>query len=265
MTSGRRRPPHRYELYQRAVQEPEADADFIEERFEERHERPPRRLREDFCGTAWLACHWVTRHADNRAWGIDLDAGPLEWGRQHNLGELDARERQRVELIHGDVLEARTPPVDAVAALNFSWLVFQTRGLLLRYLRAVRRALRPGGMLFLDLYGGPDAQRLLEETTELDDFDYIWDQEAFDPIHNRLTCTIHFETAGTRLERAFCYDWRLWTLPELREALRDAGFRETSVYWEGTDDDTGEGDGVFTRQESAENTDSWIAYVVATG
>jgi hypothetical protein len=76
-------------------------------------------------------------------------------------------------------------------------------------------------------------------------------------------CYIHFDRLKSkRMERAFTYDWRLWTITELREALAETGFDAAEVYWEGTEEKTGEGDGEFTLQESAENTASWIAYVV---
>ena len=119
------------------------------------------------------------------------------------------------------------------------------------------------GLFALDIYGGPEAQELVEETTEHDDFSYVWDQDEFDPIQSRMLCYIHFETpGGKRMKRAFAYDWRLWTILELREALADVGFASSEVHWEGTDEKTGEGDGVFEQLESAENTESWIAYVV---
>ncbi len=48
----------------------------------------------------------------------------------------------------------------------------------------------------------------------------------------------------------------------MREALNDAGFAATEAYWEGIGEDSNEGNGVFTLQETAENTESWIAYIV---
>ena len=49
---------------------------------------------------------------------------------------------------------------------------------------------------------------------------------------------IHFEfTNGSRLKRAFTYEWRLWTLPEIRELLGEAGFSRSTVYWEDRDAD----------------------------
>ena len=65
-----------------------------------------------------------------------------------------------------------------------------------------------------------------------------------------------------KLKRAFTYDWRLWTFGAIRDALKDAGFRSTAVYWEGTSKD-GEGTGVYRRQKRAENTAGWNVYIVA--
>lgn len=254
----------KYTLYQIAVQEPEADIEFMDEVFEKRFGRRPQRLREDFCAAAFLASEWVRHDEHNRAWGIDLDPEPLQWGREHNVADLSARQARRLTLIEGDVMDVRHDPVDIVAAFNFSYYCLQSRDELVRYFRTTYDNLDDAGMFMLDIYGGPEAQTLVEETTVHDGFNYVWDQDEFDPINSRMTCYIHFEKrSGKRvLKRAFTYDWRLWTIPELREALADAGFTTTEVYWEGVDEESGEGDGDFVLEESAENTESWIAYVI---
>lgn len=264
---GRKKAPEpefdKYALYQSAVQEPEADIEFMDEVFAKRFGRKPRTLREDFCAAAYLACEWVRHHARNRAWGIDLDPEPLQWGRAHNTATLSGKQAQRLQLIEGDVMDVKHDPVDVVAAFNFSYYCLQTRAELLRYFRAAYDNLAKEGIFFLDIYGGPEAQALVEETTVHKGFHYVWDQDEFDPINSRMMCYIHFEKrSGKRvLKRAFTYDWRLWTIRELREALAEAGFDATEVYWEGVDEKTGEGDGDFVLRESAENTESWIAYV----
>jgi len=257
-------PFDKYTLYQRAVQEPEADIEFVDEVFRKRFRRHPRTLREDFCAAAYLACEWVRHHPLNHAWGIDLDPEPLQWGRDNNVATLNAEQQARLRLIEGDVMEARHHRVDVVAAFNFSYYFLQTRAELLRYFAAAYDNLADEGMFFLDIYGGPEAQVLVEETTVHDGFNYVWDQDEFDPINSRMLCYIHFEKpSGKRaIKRAFTYDWRLWTILEVREALAEVGFSPTEVYWEGVEEDTGEGDGEFVRTESAENTESWIAYIV---
>jgi hypothetical protein len=258
----KKREPDKYELYQLSVQEPEADIEFLQNTFESHYGRQPRLLREDFGGTAYLASLWVRDHPKNRAWAIDLDRDPLEWGRKHNAACLTSSQRERLALVQGNVLDPQDPPVDVIAAFNFSYFTFQTRGEMLRYAERARSNLEREGLFVLDLYGGPEAQQLMEESTEHEGFTYVWDQDEFDAINQRMRCYIHFDLPGRkRMKKAFTYDWRLWTLPELREILVDAGFRGSEVYWEGADEN-GEGNGIYTLQEEAENTDSWIAYIV---
>ena len=72
----------RHDLYENSVQEPEADVRFINRVFKRRNSRMPRSLREDFCGTAALACHWVEQNTENIASGVDLDRKTLDWGRK---------------------------------------------------------------------------------------------------------------------------------------------------------------------------------------
>ena len=48
-------------LYQKSVQSPELDMPFLTEYFEGYTHAPLRHFREDFCGTAFLFSHFVTR------------------------------------------------------------------------------------------------------------------------------------------------------------------------------------------------------------
>jgi hypothetical protein len=260
----RRERPNRFDLYQQSVQEPEADFRVIDRVFRREYGRPPRRLREDFCGAALLACEWVARHPENRAWAIDLDPEPLAFGRAHNVPALGPEAASRVKLIEGDVRDVGHEKVDVTVALNFSYFLFQRRDELLLYLERARATLASEGLLLLDVYGGADAQRTLSERRRRHGFDYVWEQHRFDPIQSRVVNYIHFELRdGRRLRRAFRYDWRLWTIRELRELLEQAGFSRSEVYWEGTDSRTGRGNDVFTKRESALDDPAWIAYVVA--
>ena len=67
-------------LYQWSVQDAEDAIQFTVEQYEKRRGRPPRILREDFCGTALVACQWVKGHPERRAIGLDLDGATLEVG-----------------------------------------------------------------------------------------------------------------------------------------------------------------------------------------
>ncbi len=254
----------RHLLYEASVQDPETELEFVEETFRSLTGRPLRHLREDFCGTGNTACHWVRQAEANTAVGVDLDAEVLGWGRNHHLKALKDAQRDRIRLVEGNVLTVEIEPVDAVLAMNFSYYLFTRRDLLRAYFERVRDGLVEDGVLFLDAFGGYDAHREIEERTEYDDFTYVWDQASFDPIHHHMTCLIHFEFPdGSSLKNAFEYHWRLWTLPEIREILLEAGFAKATVYWEGTDQETGEGDGVYSPSEIGDADAGWICYLVA--
>jgi len=254
----------RHDLYQRSVQDTEAEIDFVEETWSQLRHRPAEILREDFCGTANTACEWVRRGERHYSIGIDLDRSVLEWGERNNIAELEPEAQRRIELIHGNVLDVLPTQADIVLAMNFSYFLFQSRDALRTYFRSVLEGLASDGIFFLDAYGGYDAPRELEESRDCDGFTYIWDQAVFNPIDSSMTCHIHFEFPdGSRMDRAFTYHWRLWTLPELREILHEAGFARVDVYWEGTDDDGEEGNGVYMPSEVGDADAGWVCYIVA--
>jgi SAM-dependent methyltransferase len=254
--------PHH--LYQESVQDTESELDFIEETWGELRNRPAELLREDFCGTANTACEWVRRDAQHYAIGVDLDAEVLEWGRVNNVEQLDSVEKSRITLIQDDVLDATAELADIVLAMNFSYYLFLTRADLLEYFRCVHAGLVEDGILFLDAYGGYDAPREIEEERDCDGFTYIWDQASFNPINGLMTCHIHFEFPDkSRIDEAFSYRWRLWTLPEIRELLLEADFQDVTVYWEGTDEQNNEGNGVYEPSVIGDADPGWVCYIVA--
>ena len=78
-----------------------------------------------------------------------------------------------------------------------------------------------------------------------------------------MQCYIHFRFKdGSKIKKAFSYAWRLYTAPELRDMLIEAGFSKATVYWEGEDED-GEGNGEFTPDARGDADLAWIAYIVA--
>ena len=257
---------NRFELYQESVQNPGFEVKLCNRIYRKFRHVTPRRFREDFCGTALLACEWVKRIPGGTAQGVDIDETTLEWGRQRNVAALGSR-ADRVTLVRDDVVRVRGSrefQPDVVAAVNFSYFVFKTRRKLLAYFRAVRESLAEDGVFILDLYGGPEAQIRQEETTRQSGFTYIWDQDRYNPVTGETLCHIHFRFPdGTRMMKAFTYDWRLWSLPEIRDVLDDAGFERTVVYWEGTDQETGEGNGVYKVSTQGDTAQSWVAYVAA--
>jgi SAM-dependent methyltransferase len=254
----------RYRLYEIAVQSPEHDVPFIDAVYKKKNGKIPRLLREDFCGTAFLSAHWVRKRPDNRAIAVDHDLAILEWGRAHNLRSL-GNAATRLKLVQADVRAVRDPKADVVTALNYSYFVFKERRHLFDYFRNIRRALDPAGVFVLDIFGGWETQMEVKDATAHDGFTYYWEQSEFDPLTHRTRFHIHFELdGGEMMKNAFTYDWRMWSIPEVKDALSEAGFDGIEVYWEGIDPETGEGDGVFRTIKKAKSSPGWNALIVAS-
>ena len=255
----------RYDLYLRSVQAPEHEVPFFDRVYKREFRRPPKVLREDFCGTFAVCCEWVKAGKDRIAIAVDLDTEPLTWGTRHNLVKLTPHQQKRVELLQDDVRHVNGRKADVLAAQNFSFWIFKTRNELLNYFRNARRNMARRGVFVLDMMGGPESmEEDREDVTNHGGFDYVWDQNRFDPITHDCRFYIHFRFKdGSELRRAFVYEWRFWTLPEVRELLLEAGFGRVDVYWEGTDPKTGEGNDVFRVRQRAPGEPAWIAYVAA--
>jgi len=226
------------------------------------HGREPRVLREDFSGTAALSRGWLGLGREMRAVAVDSDAPTL--ARIPRSARLTKRRT--------DVLKA-TDRADIVAATNFPVCYWHTRASLVRYLRHARACLNKGGVFVADLYGGPLAlvpsrrsKRIALGRGRV--LHYTWHQRSIDPLTMRVRNSIHFRvTAPGRapevIKDAFTYDWRLWSIPELRDAMEEAGFRSTEVH-----DRLGaaidhEGNVYVRAVEEHELDRDWVAYVVA--
>jgi SAM-dependent methyltransferase len=263
----------RHVLYEAAVQGAEYDLDMFERIYRRHHGHTFRDLREDFCGTAAIAAAWVIRRLRNRAWGVDIDAATLRWARAHRLPALGAAGR-RLTLARRDVRAPGGAQVDLVCAMNFSYWVFKERHDLVEYFGAARRALRPGGLLVVNAFGGSATMEKLSETRRIaastsaagrpvPAFTYVWEHLSFNPIDHHLRAAIHFRFRGGRvMRRAFTYDWRMWTLPEVQDVMRGAGFRQAEVYVEGWDERRHRPDDVYRLRRQFENQDSWLALAV---
>lgn len=252
-----------HELYEESVQNVEHETEFLQTTFKELRGRTAYLLREDFCGTASASCQWVRQGDKFQAIGIDIDASVLEWGRKNRLAALPVADQPRVSLIEADVLTVETPPADVLVAFNFSYFIFDTREKLRGYFERAYQGLKDDGVFFVDLFGGPEAQEEMREKTKHKGFTYIWHQAEFNPVTHFIRCHIHFKFRdGSRIKKAFTYEWRLWSAPEIRELLLEAGFRKAIVYWEGEDED-GEGNGEFAPAETGAADLAWIAFIVA--
>ena len=254
----------KYDLYQRAVQSPAADIRFLSRIYRTLRGRQAQHFREDFCGTALLTATWIKRGPQYTAEAFDIDPKPLAWGREHNLSPL-GHAAARAQLHQKDVREPSNSSPDIRCAQNFSYCVFKQRVELMQYFRAAHQDLASKGIFVLDLHGGPESLKETEESTKITGgFTYVWDQHEYWPVTAETKCYIHFRFRdGSEMRRAFTYDWRVWNLAELKDALLEAGFPAVVCYWEGTDEDGDGGNGVFRKTTRGESCDSFIAYLVA--
>jgi len=261
----------RHILYQAAVQAADVEVEFIDKTFRELRGRKPLSFKEDFCGTALLSVEWCKSDKERTAIGVDICSDTLKWGEEHNIKPAGADVARRLTLRNEDVRAVTEPRVDVTCGFNFSFCIFKTRDALREYFAKAREGLKDDGILYLDMFGGTECLDVLEEETELDEVDatYVWEHASFNPITNEILCHIHFDFPDkSRLEKAFTYDWRLWSLQELKELLLEAGFSKVRIYWEefveeDEDDDFMEGTGEFYEASEVENQESWQAYILA--
>lgn len=252
----------KYTYYLKSVQSPDNDVIFLTDTYKELKGKKAKTLREDFCGTFKISCEWVKLNKENTAVGIDIDPEPIEYGKSNYLTELTQDQQSRIKIIEASVTDKSLPKADVVAAQNFSYYLFKKRRDLLEYFKNAYRGVADNGIFVIDCFGGPRCQEENEEETEHDGFSYFWDQDSFDPVTNFAQFYIHFKRKGEKKrERVFSYDWRMWSIPELKELMEEAGFKKVHVYWEGSDED-GDGDGEFTKVTEGEECESWVAYVV---
>ncbi|MBP9674498.1 MAG: class I SAM-dependent methyltransferase [Bacteriovoracaceae bacterium] len=254
----------KYSMYEKAVQCPSADIDFVNREFQKMYKKKPLVFREDFAGTGFTACQWVKQGARHKAYAIDLDPAPIIYGKKRHYAKLTDQEKKRVSYVQANVLKAEKFRSDVVVAFNFSYMIFQQREQMLKYFTAVRKSLNPKGFFFLDILGGPESQIVIEDRRDYSSFVYYWDCIKFNPINNEGHYAIHFRTKkpNKKYYNVFTYCWRLWTIPELRDLLQEAGFSKTFVWWEG-ETRKGDGNGVYTLSEKEDNCDAWIAYLGA--
>jgi hypothetical protein len=253
----------KYVLYEQSVQSTEFEYEFIDDNFTRIRGRKAHLLREDFCGTAQMCCEWVRGRDTNHAIGVDLDPEVLQWSREHHIAALKPAEKARVTLLQEDVCAVKTDPVDIVLAMNFSWQIFEERAVLRDYFASVRDSLVDDGIMFLDCFGGYEAYQELEEKTKHKGFTYVWEQASFDPVSHHMVCHIHFNfNDGSKLKKAFTYEWRLYSLPEIRDILLEAGFSNVTIYWQGWDEND-EPDGNFQPATKGDADPGWICMISA--
>lgn len=219
----------RHDLYELCVQSPVDLVGMISGI----HGGSPRVLGEDFAGTAALSHLWIDSHPKRRAIAIDLDAEALARHGEHVRISKLTRDVHRVSL-------ASLDPCDAIFVGNFSIGYMHERHDLVKYLKRCAKRLKRRGVFVCDTYGGsstfttghvqrehrtPDGRRV----------QYTWEQREADLITGLVTNAMHFQVdrdgdVELRIADAFIYHWRIWSIPELTDAMLEAGFQDVEIY-----------------------------------
>jgi hypothetical protein len=241
------------------------------------HGGKPAVLREDFCGTGAVCRAWVT--------GGSMGGPPVPGGRKAIAVDQDAEPLSRlrgtpgVKIVRANVLDCPLR-ADVISATNFPIGYWHTRDELITYLRLCRERLRPKGIFVCDTYGGATAFTRGTLTRDIWTEDgirihYTWEQREADPLTGMVIDCLHFRahapggppSGGEVLYQeadAFVYHWRLWSVPELREAMAEVGFRASEVYSELADAEDSDGQ-VYVRSvdDPRELDDSFVVLVAA--
>ncbi|KAK6235170.1 hypothetical protein QQP08_025246 [Theobroma cacao] len=171
--------------------------------------------------------------------------------------------------------ESEIPARDIVCAFNYSCCCLHKRVELVLYFKHVLEALsRKGGIFVMDLYGGTSSEQSLRLKRRFPNFTYTWEQAEFDIIERKTRISLHFhlQKQQKKLRHAFSYSWRLWSLPEIKDCLEEAGFQSVH-FWLRKMPDTSEircteGFGIgrdvkYEEVKSFQQEDAWNAYIVA--
>lgn len=166
-------------------------------------------------------------------------------------------------------------PRDIVCAFNYSCCCLHKRAEIVLYFKHVLGVLsKKGGIFVMDLYGGTSSESKLRLQRRFPNFTYIWEQAEFDIIGRKTRISLHFhlQKQQRKLRHAFSYSWRLWSLPEIKDCLEEAGFQSVH-FWIRQMPDTeanrrteGFGAGRDIKYEEVktfEQEDAWNAYIVA--
>lgn len=258
----------KYELYEASVQDSPSELDFFHRVYQNVFNKKATVFREDFCSTFLNSVTWVKRNKKNIAYAVDLNPEPLEYGCANHIAKLSENQKERIFLFNENVLKVRTPPADLITVSNFSICFLKQRKSMVNYFTSCFKSLKSKGVVIFDLLGGEELADPVEDKTpfKLDDGTkafYYWEHDGFNPINHEAKFHIHYKIKGKKKQmRVFSYDWRMWSLPELQDILKEAGFSSVDVYWEGDAPRGNGGNGVFRKASKAESCPIWIAYIV---
>ncbi|RCV28226.1 hypothetical protein SETIT_5G388800v2 [Setaria italica] len=176
-------------------------------------------------------------------------------------------------LANSTMSEAALPGRDIICAFNYSCCCLHSRKDLVLYFRHAFSSLsKRGGIFVMDVYGGTSSERKLRLQRKFPSFTYFWDQEEFDIISRQTRISLHFQAGKKQMLRhAFTYHWRLWSIPEIKDCLEEAGFKSIHVWIREMPNTQSNGnakeynanrDVKYEESQRFNQGDAWNAYVV---
>jgi hypothetical protein len=257
----------KHSLYLASVQDPLGDIERISKIYQELFSKKALALREDFSGTFALSCCWVQSDPQRSAQAIDNDKPTIDYGIKNYLAAMSEEEQKRLQPKLADAI-TKTELVDIVATFNFSYCLIHEREKLLSYLKKIHASLNDQGMMILDIFGGSESEtpqvqeRDISNNDQICPFTFEFERKSFNPISRISNYAIHFKYQdGTEMMDAFTYEFRMWSITEIRDLFKEAGFSRSAVYWESFDE-AGFGNGSFHQTEEEENSLNWNSYIV---
>lgn len=217
----------RHRLYELCVQSPRHAVLLLRAI----HGVDPMVLREDFAGTGAVSREWIRQVRGGRAIAVDHDKTTL----------ARAGRSGRIRKIVADVRKAPlVERADVIFVGNFSIGEIHTRKALVAYLKKCATRLARGGIFVCDTYAGQSAFRVGSVRRQHHApgkvrITYTWEQRDANPLTAMVVNAIHFRadrdgTVVADIADAFVYRWRLWSVPELRDAMEEAGLRGPEVF-----------------------------------
>jgi len=195
----------------------------------------------------------------------EVDEGRVVLGRRRGQREEEDDDEEEAAETAAPVADLRRRRADLILTLNYSLCLLYTRADAVRYLRHALAALKEGepsaaagdddddnekestGILMLDLLGGHTAERaglVLARRNLSTGARFRWEQARYDPLARRLRSHLRLlgegkgaagggkgGKGGAEPVATFTYDWRLWTLPDAIELLREAGHSGDVRVW----------------------------------
>lgn len=275
--------PSRWRLYEHCVQNIPMTLRMVEAMHAAHARSPARILHEDFSGSAAFAHAWCQSNPKRTALAIDMDPEAHADGTPHpRLARLTADLTRLPRTLRPDSSSARAArtnlsKADIIYAGNFATCEVHTRDALVAYLSRARQRLDADGVFICDLYAGPGAWRTGETRVthpplpELPRYRvaYTWRQREADLLRGLVANEIDFALLNAKgvaiheLVNAFTYHWRLWSIPEMREAMAHAGFKDVDVYPDSPEAVDADGVAYLTPLDYLETKSSAVVYVCA--